>query len=67
MTWLDYIGDPQSPILPAADGTGHPEPDKFLQIYEYGPFFIYDPWHLMLVGLAIVSMAIHDRRSRPHQ
>ena len=48
--WLDYISDPQSHVLPT-DGTGPPEPDCFPQIYEYGPFHIYDQPHLMIVDI----------------
>ncbi|KAK0631502.1 hypothetical protein B0T14DRAFT_4310 [Immersiella caudata] len=61
--WLDYIGNLQSPVLPT-DGTNPLEPDCFLQTYEYGPFHVYDRRHLMMVGLAIVSLAVHDDRSR---
>jgi hypothetical protein len=61
--WLDYISDSQSLVLPT-DGTGPPEPDYFLQIYEYGPFHIYDRRHLMMVGLAIVSLVVHDDHLR---
>jgi hypothetical protein len=64
--WLDYINRPLSPVMPI-DGnvadTCQLDPDCFLQIYEYGPFHIYNQLHLMTVGIAIVSLVVRDASS----
>jgi hypothetical protein len=63
--WLDYISDQTSPVLPWDNNTNDslplpPDPDCFLQVYEYGPFDTYNRLHLMTVAITIVSLVVHD-------